>query len=247
MATKTVIQEVIVPGPKKEEGLPLWMATFADMVTLLLCFFVLLLSFAEQNVAKFRDVLGSVKGAFGVKQVRPIQDDMALLSTRKKEMRDSLSDENKVLLGVIMRIKSLFDQEQKKMKGTGVSQDRNGALLTIGSNALFDKGSAKLRPEAKLVLDKVLTILKEFNYNLVTRGHTSKGESGGRYATGWELSAARAAAAIEYISAHDIAVNRLRAVGYSDTRPNAPNNTKAGRQENRRIEFYFHRPESQAF
>ena len=248
-----VIQRKPPEEPPGDEGLPPWMATFADMVTLLLCFFVLLLSFAEQSETKYRDALGSIKGAFGVREVRAVTEQMAMFDTSSKvtkELAAQISHDERLLLGVVMRIKSMLDEEDEKIKeGTGVSADRDGVIFSANAGALFKPGSADLTPESTKILDKVIKILKDYKLNIVVRGHTDdRPVSTPRYPSNWELSAARSAVALNYIiTKGGIEINRAKAVGYADTRPAAPNDSEENRKRNQRVEFYLHMPQRDAW
>lgn len=238
--------------PQGDEGLPAWMATFADMVTLLLCFFVLLLSFAEQSEEKYRDALGSIKGAFGVKEIRAVADDMALFSTSEtaKEMTSNISHDERLLLGVVMRIKSLLEDEDMILKeGAGVTADRDGVVFSANAASMFKPGTADLAPSAERILQKVIKVLKDYKLNLVVRGHTDdRPISTKKFPSNWELSAARAAVALDYIITHGgIEINRAKAVGYADTRPSVPNDSEENRKKNQRVEFYLHMPQRDAW
>jgi len=238
--------------PPGDEGLPAWMATFADMVTLLLCFFVLLLSFAEQSEDKYRDALGSIKGAFGVKELRAVSDDMAQFSTSStaKDLAAKISHDERLLLGVIMRIKSLLEDEDVELKeGIGVTADRDGVIFSANSSSMFKPGSAELSAGAERVLDNVIRVLKDYKLNLVVRGHTDdRPISTQKFPSNWELSAARAAVALDYIvNEGDIEISRAKAVGYADTRPAAPNDSQENRAKNQRVEFYLHMPQRDAW
>ncbi|CCH47664.1 OmpA/MotB family protein [Pseudodesulfovibrio piezophilus] len=254
MAEKVVeeVQRKPPEEPPGDEGLPGWMATFADMVTLLLCFFVLLLSFAEQSEQKYRDALGSIKGAFGVKELRAVSDDMALFNTSSttKELASKISQDERLLLGVIMRIKSLMEDEDVSLKeGTGVTADRDGVIFSANSSSLFDPGSAHLTGSAYKILDNVIKVLKDYKLNLVVRGHTDdRPISTKKFPSNWELSAARAAVALDYIvNRGGIEISRAKAVGYADTRPAAPNDSPQNRLKNQRVEFYLHMPQRDAW
>lgn len=256
MAKEAVVEEEIQKKPPSDppadEGLPAWMATFADMVTLLLCFFVLLLSFAEQSEEKYRDALGSLKGAFGAKELRAVSDDMAQFNTSPaaNEIASQMSHDERLLLGVIMRIKSLMDNEDEDVKeGTGVTADRDGVVFSAKSSTMFAPGTADLSPKAKYVLDNVIRVLKDYKLNLVVRGHTDdRPISTRRFPSNWELSAARAAAALDYIvNKGDIEISRAKAVGYADTRPAVPNDSQENRLKNQRVEFYLHMPQRDAW
>ncbi|MFH1912845.1 MAG: flagellar motor protein MotB [Pseudomonadota bacterium] len=238
--------------PPPDPGLPPWMATFADMMTLLLCFFVLLLSFAEQSEQKYRDALGSLQGAFGVRELRTVSDTMAQFDTSQsaKEMVDRISPDDRLLLGVIMRIKSLMENEDRMVQeGTGVSADRDGVVFSADSAMLFRPGTAELSPGADRVLDRVIDVLKEYQLSLVVRGHTDdRPVSTVKFPSNWELSSARAAVALDYILRKGgIDINRAKAVGYADTRPAVPNDSDEHRLRNQRVEFYLHMPQRDAW
>lgn len=239
-------------SPPVEEGLPPWMATFADMVTLLLCFFVLLLSFANQDVEKFRDAMGSIKGAFGVREIRAKADDMELISTSKESKKAiaRISHDERIFLGVIMRIKSLFDKEEAELlEGTGVTSDRDGVVFSTQAAQLFKPDTAELKADAGRILDKIVKILEDYKLHLVVRGHSDdRPVSSKAYPSNWELSSARAAVALDYIlKKGGYPINRAKAVGYADTRPAAPNDSDENRRKNQRVEFYLHMPQRDAW
>lgn len=250
MAKRVIIVKKPYEAGPRDTGLPPWMATFADMVTLLLCFFVLLLSFANQDVQKFRDVLGSLRDAFGVAVVRTKSTELALeTSSSTDSIASPTSSAEQILNGVVIRIRSILEKNPELKEASGVRVDREGVLFDVRSVALFEPGSALLSPDANRALDSVVLLLKEYPLNLVVRGHTdNRPISTGRYPSNWELSAARAANALAYIiEVGGIPVNRVKAVGYAHTRPLAPNTTEEGRLANQRVEFYFHKPENDSW
>ncbi|MGE4552959.1 MAG: OmpA family protein [Desulfovibrionaceae bacterium] len=237
--------------PPANEGLPEWMATFADMVTLLLCFFVLLLSFAKQDVEKFRDALGSIRNAFGTTVVRAQSDTLAEFTTSDTQDETAApSSQAQVMMdGVIVRIKSLLDEDpdnQELKKHTGIDAEREGVRFSASTALLYEPGTAKLTPEAYHVLDDLATVLKEYNLYLVVRGHTNDlpPPPGSKYPTNWELSSARAAVVLAYLTEYGgIEEKRLKAVGYAGTQPLAPNTSPENRAKNERVEFFLHLPE----
>jgi chemotaxis protein MotB len=241
---KVVIVKPKNDKPPEDEGLPPWMATFADMVTLLLCFFVLLLSFASNDVQKFKELLGSLQDAFGVSVQRKAADYLALTPSKLQRKEVKMDSNDKRLLGLILRIKTVLDEKEATRMSTGVDAEKDGVVMRADSAQLFIPGTCTLKPGAHKVLDSVISILKDHNYNLVVRGHTSDVEPHSiKFPTKWELSSARAAAALQYIHLKGrIDAKRLKAVGYADTRPLVKNNSEANRDKNRRVEFYFHKP-----
>ena len=224
--------------PPKEEGIPAWMATFADMVTLLLCFFVLLLSFTNSDVTNFRKMMGSIQEALGVQY-----DDAGALSTPYAESafkeRRSVK-ENREIVELGARLKK-FIRAKDLSSMARVSSDKSGIMLRFDNSAMFDMGSAKLSAGAKKALEVVVEGLKNKDFNLVIRGHTDgeKPESS-LYSSNWELSASRAASCLRYILAHsDISANRMKAVGYASAKPILPSTTEENKRTNRRVEFFY--------
>ena len=243
MADKEAVAEQADGGvkpspPKKTEGIPAWMATFADMVTLLLCFFVLLLSFTNSDITNFRKMMGSIQEALGVQY-----EDRAALSTPYAEAsfkeRRSVR-ENREIVELGARIKK-FIRAKDLSSMSRVSSDKSGVMLRFDNSAMFDAGSATLTAESKQALDVVIEGMEGNKFNLVIRGHTD-GEQpeSSLYSSNWELSAARAATCLRYILDHsDISAKRMKAVGYASAKPIVPSTTEANKRTNRRVEFFY--------
>jgi len=225
-------------GPPKEEGIPAWMATFADMVTLLLCFFVLLLSFTNTDVTNFKRMLGSIQEALGVQ----LEDSSALntpyADASFKERRSVRESREIVELGA--RLKQ-FIRANDLSHMARVSNDKSGVMLRFDNAALFDKGSVALTPMAQKALQVVIAGMENKEFNLIIRGHTDGAlPESSVYHSNWELSAARAATCLRYILDHsDIPPNRMKAVGYASAKPLFPSTTEANKRQNRRVEFFY--------
>ena len=221
------------------------MATFADMVTLLLCFFVLLLSFANQDVQKFNDLLGSIKDAFGV-QIRRPDADYAALSPSQFERSDvTLEQEDQMLLNAMVSIENILDDDPELKRTVTIKPDDRGVVMRVPNDILFDPGSADFKQGYDRILNFAIRVLKEQTLDLVIRGHTDdQYVENDAFPTNWELSAARAIAIMRYVMTRgEISSSRLKAIGLADSQPLAgPNTTEQYRSQNRRIEFLFHRP-----
>ena len=214
------------------------MATFADMVTLLLCFFVLLLSFTNTDITNFRLLMGSIQQALGVQY-----EDSGALSTpfadASFEERQSVR-ENREIVEVGARLKD-FIRARDLTSMARVSSDKSGVMLRFNSSAMFQRGSAALSPQAKQALEVVIAGMENKSFNLIISGHTD-GESleSALYTSNWELSAARAAACLRYILTHsDIPATRMKAVGYAGAKPIVPSTSEKNKEINRRVEFFF--------
>lgn len=232
------------------------MATMADMMSLLLCFFVLLLSFATMDVVKFRMMLGSVKDAFGVRTQHPGDIEARATSVIELSNRESTP-----LLDVTDEptqpserqtqsdAQQLIDQIQSAISGLGiermvdVSTDRRGIVVRVTGQMLFESGAIELRPGALVFLDEIARLLEVFPYQVAIEGHTDDDPIGSPLIpSNWHLSALRAIATLKYIEETSrVESHRLSAGGYGSTRPVASNRTPAGKAENRRVEFVFAR------
>lgn len=148
--------------------------------------------------------------------------------------------------GAISRkLQGLIMADAIPRNASDLSSDDMGVLLRVNNNALFNTGSAELTDAGRTMLDGVMDVLREYNVYLVVRGHADAAESSlSPYASAWELSAARAASSVDYLAKGGIMPTRLRAVAYADTRPVQPGTSEASLSRNRRVEFYFHRPEA---
>ena len=224
-----------------------WMATFADLSMLLLTFFVLLLSFSNMDVKQFREMLGSVQDAFGVqKQVAgsveaiassPVelsmdQNDGAGFSSKPGE-----ADPNAEMLEKI----SQYVENQDLQDDVEIESTPKGVVVRVKDGALYGSGSAELDENAKKVLDKISGIHGKFADSIQIEGHTDNSPMRSKkYPSNWELSTARAIAAMHYMSEEGgIDAGKIGVAGYADSKPLESNDTQEGRNKNRRVEFVF--------
>lgn len=248
------IEELLSQGSQEEveEGAPAWMSTFADMATLLLTFFVLLLSFANMDAQKFREMLGSVKDAFGVQQVTQ-GDYMA----RSSEAVDSLMERAAEAEGqagekslspsmeqALAVVEALF-QDLAEQGGIEVFLNEEGITVRVDGKLLFESGAAELKPGAEAVFARIGALLRKYTFDLFILGHTdSVPIQTARFPSNWELSGARASAGLRYLVERRADPRRLVAVGFADSRPAVPNDSAEGRARNRRVEFLFKNPQA---
>ncbi|MCJ2163815.1 MULTISPECIES: flagellar motor protein MotB [unclassified Pseudodesulfovibrio] len=224
--------------PKPEEGIPPWMATFADMVTLLLCFFVLLLSFTNQDVTNFRKMMGSIQEALGVQHEDAGAYSVPYADTSFNERKSVRENREIVELGARIK-KAIRAKDLNHM--AKVSSDKSGVMLRLGNQIVFKKGSAELAEDAQKGMQVVIDAMENTDFNLVIRGNTDGDQVESKlYHSNWDLSAARAARCLRYILEHsDISANRMKAVGYASAKPILPSTSEENRMANRRVEFYY--------
>lgn len=219
--------------PECPPGAPLWMCTFADLMSLLMCFFVLLLSFATMDAAKFAAATGSMSDAFGVQRDSPVDSSMS------GSKMISASFESVPLLVQVQMAKDFAEETANGEIETEYSSD--GLILRVKGNVAFDSGRAAIKKDFKKLLDKIGKMIQKGEMFAEVSGHTDniplrKGRSS--FKSNWSLSAARSVGVVEYlIATFNIPPNRLSAVGYAYGQPIATNKTVEGRALNRRVEF----------
>ncbi|MBD3336459.1 MAG: OmpA family protein [Candidatus Eisenbacteria bacterium] len=220
------------PPEDSEEGAPAWVVTFGDMMSLLMVFFVLIVSFSTMDVIKYRSLVGSLKTAFGAKDASMIagqvgQPSFVEMMNRRRFDTESVADVQEEI------------KKQNLEKQVSVSRSERGVVLRIRGRLLFDLGSAELRGEAGELLQKVSGVLREHPRTVLVEGHTDNLPiSTVLYRSNWELSAARAAAVVRFlVEAAEFDPNRLAVLGLGETRPIKSNQTPKGRAQNRRVDF----------
>lgn len=231
-----------------EEGAPAWMATFADLMSLLLTFFVLLLSFASVDVMKFEGMIGSMKEAFGVKTRDPgehigFTDTLLTLFDKEHVSDDVMIKREEALRGELRRIANVHQVAGSVDILTG----KGGITMRIDGDLLFLPGQDAVSPPAFALLDEVAAAVRQLPYDISVEGHTDSSAPGKSHRSNLLLGAKRATSAALYlIDAGDIASRRVSVVSYGDVRPIRANDSAANRAKNRRVEFTFHRIDSQA-
>lgn len=226
-------------GKKSEcvKGAPKWMVTFGDLMSLLLCFFVLLLSFSTMDPAQFKEVSGSLEKAFGVQKQEITFEIPKGVDIVSRDFNPVFSVDI-----VLEKIKSAIKLELIKGE-VEVEALSDRVILRMNDEITFRPGSDRLTEPAKVILDKMRRIIEEVPGEVLVAGHTDNIPVRGRFASNWHLSAARAASVVVYLLRnHSIVPTRLAAVGYGDSRPIAPNNSPGNRARNRRVELIFMQP-----
>ncbi len=221
-----------------ETGTPAWMLTYGDLMCLLLCFFVLLLSFSEMDRNKYRIVSGSMKNAFGIQRKKPIFD-----SPKGQKMISKEFDQAIVLAkvrDVIDPIKQQLEEDFKEFKASvEIAVVEKEVTIRILGEATFNSGQAKLKKEFAPLLLKIGEVLNKTRGDIIIAGHTDNVPLiGGQYGSNLGLSMARAGTVAEYLlKSTSIDPKRLSTMGFGEYRPIASNDTVQGRKKNRRVEI----------
>lgn len=215
-----------------EEGAPMWMVTFADLMTLLLTFFVLLLSMSTLDSQRVKLALGSLRGALGVLEG----------GGQPREGRKEMTRSPRLAQGELELMTTL--ERAVKRQNKNVSNDfiqighkDEKVFIALPDSLLFAPGSTEVLPTAYPFLDDLAATLAEGTAVAEFIGHADDSAPSGFYASNWEVSAARALAVLQYVQeSGPVDGYRLKASAHAQYVPRTTNDSPAGRASNRRVE-----------
>ncbi|MGG1216308.1 flagellar motor protein MotB [Priestia endophytica] len=216
--------------PKRGEdgGNVKWLVTFADLITLILVFFVLLFSMSHINSGKFQKLVGSMDKTLASEKTKDVHSQESQGEAQSKMNSDDL----------LAYIKGKLKKNNLDDK-IAANKDSRGVVLVLQEQILFPTGEASLVPESRPFLNKIGEIIKELPNVIRVEGHTDKRPiRNSYYPSNWELSTARASSVIQYLSeTYNINSGRFVAIGYGDTKPLKISNQEEEMKKNRRVEI----------
>lgn len=244
-------------GPSKA-----WLDSYADAMTLLLAFFVLLYAFSLLDEKKFAEFKYGVEQAFSftspavpegsgfLDEGLGINENAGQLAVVPSDVQNEIEE----LLEEIAADQQITPDEIEKLKDAvesalaaanvdlsafEVTTDPRGVVITLDERLLFASGSARIQDGAAGALGAIAGVLSGLDNQILVAGHTDPVPTTGTvWPTNWELSTARATATLRVLNeSYGLPGPRLSAVGHADTRPRATNETPEGRQQNRRTEI----------
>jgi len=225
-------------------GIPLWIVTFSDLATLLLTFFVLLLSMSSMDDKTLKSLFTNFTSACGILNFKEYgeiyQPKEVLIEGLYNRLQDTL---------VIKRADDPADipseQNETFMTETGgqviMQNIKNGFKIVFGHKLLFDPGSAEISEDMKIVLSHIAKFINASAYQVYIDGHTDNVPIKNiDFPSNEDLSLTRAVNITNYLVKEDnVAKNVIAVSGYGEHHPVASNSTAAGRGENRRVEMIF--------
>lgn len=233
-----------------------WLVSYADFITLLFSFFVVMYALSSVNEGKYKVFNVSMSQAFGTQGAAAEGGTMKL--TEQEMYFKSLVDRRNARLAekqrkLNERMQKLNETLTTKMAGfvkngqMTVSQSNRGVTLDINASMLFKPGEAAVQPEAVATLADVAKILSEEDMSIEVEGHTDNLPiSNAQFPSNWELSSARASSVVRLFIEQGIVATRLKATGLADNVPVQENSTIEGRARNRRVAVTVLAPEAEA-
>lgn len=234
-----------------------WLMVYLDVITLLLVFFILMLSSLDANllggITSVTQPLEQVAGE--VREERPTAEsfkkttgevdkeepDSAVYEKTQGEVAEAHPD-----LELARRLRESLAAHQL-VEGLDIVVEPGQVNLQLPEKILFDTGRAELVGLADEVLAKIVPVLMENNFYISIEGHTDNVPiNTERFPSNWELSTARASTVIRYLNSQGIPIERMRAIGYADTQPVDSNDTVEGRRANRRVRLVIHVDQTEA-
>ncbi len=221
-----------------------WLISYADFITLLFAFFVVMYSISSVNEGKYKTFSDSLSIAF---TNHPNSASTTLIASQQEQLLKALVDRRTARLGEQQR---KLQEQMKALTGNltqvmmpmiaqgqvAVTQVKRGVVINISASTLFKTGEAVLQPNSFAVLQQVAAILAKENYPIEVEGHTDDAPITTRqFPSNWELSAARASSVVRMLIEHGVPAKRLAAVGLADNQPIAANDSPDNRAKNRRV------------
>jgi chemotaxis protein MotB len=218
-----------------------WLISYADFITLLFAFFVVMYAVSVVNIGKYTvlsEALGDAFGGRGAanKTNTMVEVEALPLTAILAHKRAEAAKRDRERLDLLAK---KLDSILKPLVNSGkmrVTQTARGVTLEINASALFDEGDAALTPTAQETLRTVAGLLKDDPHGIEVEGFTDNTPIGNpAFASNWELSAVRATTVVRLLAANGVAEARLAAVGRGANRPIASNDDPVGRARNRRV------------
>lgn len=230
-----------------------WLVSYADFITLLFAFFVVMYATSRVDRKKTIDVEKSIKfamhfkGTGGIKELPifhgPPTDSTVLHSPLRGQDKPKFIDDTRLAENLRKRLQrklaNILQERPEAMKSVVIETEGRRIVVKLGAASFFDPNRAAIRPQMLPVLDAIATELTGLKRPIRVGGHTDDTAVTARpYRDNWDLSSARAASVTSYIQrAFKYDGTLLSAAGYAETRPVASNKTAAGREANRRVEM----------
>lgn len=239
--------------PKK--GAPAYMNTYGDMMTLLLCFFVLLFSMSTVDAEKFQQLVSSFHAQVSIfdggqtinNTTSVMQNGMSQMPIKETTFSIQNAVQVEQALAQTEEDLSTYVQEQSIEESVSVEKQGNEIVIRFRDGVLFDSGKAQIKagsvPTLSILGEKLQGYMGQ-GYRLCIEGHTDNQPiSNAQFPSNWELSGARAIAVMRfYLEEMNFDISNVSYVGWAEYHPIAPNDTPEGRAMNRRVEMKLSLP-----
>ena len=227
---------------EEEDNHERWLVSYADFITLLFAFFVVMYAISSVNEGKYKVFSNSLITAFNPSSGPPattnIENPPTLpppLPLAQRRAQEALRREKEYMTNIARDLKRILAPLVSEGK-VRVTQNSRGVSVEINASILFAPGEARLSVESNQALSLVATLLRADTHDIQVEGHTDDMPINNPiFASNWELSSARASSVVRLFIDSGVVEKRLTAVGHAANMPMAPNETTDGRARNRRV------------
>lgn len=245
--------------PVCKPGAPEYMNTYGDMMTLLLCFFVLLFAMSSVDSQKFKTVMVALQGSLGVMKGGMTLDPSQITSNTRVQSKGTELKFRLLAKELQLALNEMDENIEKNANAANEGKDKSenriaemelnknytvtitekGIKISLGTQMLFSSGKADLRPDAHDIINRILKEIKGLDNEIVVEGHTDNIPiNTSKFPSNWELSTTRAVNVLKYMIEKDkTLIGRISAAGYADTQPETTNSSETGRNKNRRVDI----------
>lgn len=221
-----------------------WLVSYADFITLMFAFFVVLYATSEKDLDKTKEFQDSIRrflikaGSFGEsgQQIKQGEKNNAVIEPPIQTFRPSKAEVSKVLDQTEAFVEEQFSEAERKTYISDISADEWGVRVTLNGAALYSAGSSKFKPEAVTFMGKLSGLIPKTKRHILVEGHTAAGETGG-LASPWDFASARAVNMLRFIQTKQhMKSSTIAAASFGDSRPLFQGTEAAS---NSRIELVF--------
>jgi len=223
---------------EEHENMERWLVSYADFITLLFAFFVVMYSVSSVNEGKYRVMSNALKSSFS--NTRPIGELSIMNLPIEKSRQIVVTERQKSQSNARTFLKVANSITTSKVPdGVKITSTERGLSIRIKDDALFSSGSADLNPQIKEFLDLIAGLVRELPNLIAVEGHTdNRPIRTATYPSNWDLSTARANTLLRYFTEHHhLRADRFASTGFAGTRPIESNSTSEGQASNRRVEL----------
>ncbi|MBZ0091043.1 MAG: flagellar motor protein MotD [Sulfuricellaceae bacterium] len=232
---------------EEHENMERWLVSYADFITLLFAFFVVMYALSTLNEGKYKVLSQALIHAFQnpsqlVKREGAGISSQSIINKPQMVIIPKPMPDNPAKLRNMQKMKEIADDVLKvldplvKAGLVKITQSSRGIAIEINASVLFASGEAKLAPSSIKVLSSIGEVLSRVPNPIQVEGYTDNAPiATALFPSNWELSTARASSVVRLFAQNGVAEERLVAVGYAENHPVKPNDTPEGRARNRRV------------
>lgn len=238
--------------PEVPENHERWLITYADLITLLLIFFVIMYAMSKVDETKYNDLAQTLHLQFSSKGDSVLQQGSGVIggmdSGKGKEgnlkdfeaFLEEMDKRKEQGLQDLMKIVNEYIEEEQLQDTVSIGDTPRGVAITLNDLLLFDLGKADLRENAYPILEKLASLFPTLNTKISIEGHTDDLPlaTGAYYKDNWRLSSERSLSVLRYFTNEaGLPESMFLSTAYADTKPIVPNTSDENRQSNRRVEI----------